>query len=391
MQRQRLTSAPMMIVAVLTLCGAALLAGCGSSDSSSNAGGKSAFFVDGKLFSVVDSNDNLVPIPDSPTLKVMTHDSFAVSQSVLDEFTTQTGVKVELIPSGDAVAMTNAAILTAGNPVADVLFGIDESLLGAAFDANLFVNYAPTRLGKVDAAYLLDDQSRVTPIDHGDVCVNFDREALSASGTAVPTSFADLANPAAKDSLVVEDPTASTPGLAFMLATIASFGGGEDASSNAAWLQYWKSLKANGVQVVDSWESAYYGAFSGGSGEGTRPLVVSYASSPPAEVTDTSVAVDATPTGVVGSTCYRQTEFAGILAGSTQQVAAASFIEFMLGKSFQEDVPGQMYVYPVRSDATLPEAFAKYTTPVDKPLSLPYADVSANRDRWITQWSSLFR
>ena len=391
MQRQRSISTPKLITVVLALCAAMVLAGCGSSDSSSNTGGKSAFFVDGKAFAVVDSNDNLTPIPGAPTLKVMTHDSFAVSQGVLDEFTAQTGVKVELIPSGDAVAMTNAAILTAGNPVADVLFGIDENLLAAAFDADLFVNYVPTRIGTVDQAFVLDDMSRVTPIDHGDVCVNFDREALNASGTTLPTSFADLAEPALNESLVVEDPSASTPGLAFMLATIASFGGGDDASSNAAWLQYWKSLKDNGVQVVDSWETAYYGAFSGGSGEGTRPLVVSYASSPPAEVTDTTIAVDATPTGVIGATCYRQTEFAGILSGSTQQLAAASFIEFMLGKSFQEDVPGQMYVYPVRSDATLPEAFVKYTTPVDKPLSLSYDEVGANRDRWIKQWSSLFR
>jgi thiamine transport system substrate-binding protein len=391
MQRQRSISTPKQITVVLALCAAMLLAGCGSTDSSSSTGGKSGFIVDGEVFAVVDSNDNLAPIPGAPTLKVMTHDSFAVSQGVLDEFTAQTGVKVELIPSGDAVAMTNAAILTAGNPVADVLFGIDENLLAAAFDANLFVNYVPTRIGTVDQAYVLDDLSRVTPIDHGDVCVNFDREALNASGTTLPTSFADLAAPALNESLVVEDPSASTPGLAFMLATIASFGGGDDASSNAAWLQYWKSLKDNGVQIVDSWESAYYGAFSGGSGEGTRPLVVSYASSPPAEVTDTTIAVDSTPTGVIGATCYRQTEFAGILAGSTQQLAAASFIEFMLGKSFQEDVPGQMYVYPVRSDATLPEAFVKYTTPVEKPLSLSYEEVGENRDRWIKQWSSLFR
>jgi thiamine transport system substrate-binding protein len=378
-------------VAAVIAIGGFLFASCGGSEPSSTEAGKSAFFVDGKLFAVVDSNDELVLIPDAPTLRVMTHDSFAVSQNVLDEFTAQTGVKVELIPSGDAVVMTNAAILTAGNPVADVLFGIDENLLGSAFDANLFVPYAATRLIAVNPSFKIDDRNRVTPIDHGDVCVNYDREALSESGTTVPTSFADLASPPLKDSLVVQDPSASTPGLAFMLATIASFGGGDDTSSNAAWLNYWKSLKDNGVQIVDGWESAYYGAFSGGSGEGTRPLVVSYASSPPAEVTDTSVAVDATPTGAIGSTCYRQTEFAGILSGTEQAVAAASFIEFMLGRSFQEDVPGQMYVYPVRNDAVLPEAFAKYTTPVEEPLSIPYGVVSANRDRWIRQWSGLFR
>jgi thiamine transport system substrate-binding protein len=391
MMSPRTLNTRLVRLAATAVIGGLLFASCGGSEPSSTVGGRSAFFVDGKPFAVVDSNDELVSVPDAPTLRVMTHDSFAVSQTVLEEFTSQTGVKVELIPSGDAVMMTNAAILTAGNPVADVLFGIDENLLGSAFDADLFVSYAAVRLNVVDPSFKLDDRNRVTPIDHGDVCVNYDREALSASGTTVPTSFADLASPSLKNSLVVQDPSASTPGLAFMLATIASFGGGDDTSSDAAWLGYWKSLKDNGVQIVDGWESAYYGAFSGGSGEGTRPLVVSYASSPPAEIVDTSVAVDATPTGAIGSTCYRQTEFAGILSGTEQAIAAASFIEFMLGRSFQEDVPGQMYVYPVRNDAVLPEAFAKYTAPVDEPLSIPYDVVSTNRGRWIRQWSGIFR
>lgn len=325
------------------------------------------------------------------TLRVLTHSSFAVSQPVLDEFEQATNVKVELIQNGDAVTMVNSAILTSGAPVADVIFGLDENLLAAAEDSDLLVPYTAVRLSDVDPAHRLVDDGLATPVDHGDVCVNFDRAAFTRPGTQIPTSFADLAAPAVKDDLVVQDPGASTPGLSFLLATIAHFGGGDDASSDAAWLDYWRSLKANGVKVVDGWETAYYGEFSGGSGNGTRPLVVSYASSPPAEVTDTSLAVDETPTGVITSTCYRQTEFAGILRGAAQPRAAAAFIEFLLGPSFQADMPGQMYVYPVVSGTPLPDAFAKYTAPVATPLSLPYEQVAANRDRWVRQWSSLFR
>lgn len=336
-------------------------------------------------------NGSLPRFEESVTLRVMTHDSFAVSQSVLDEFESATNVRVELIASGDAVAMTNAAILTAGNPVADVIFGFDENLLGSVLRSDLLQPFRAERLEGVDTVFVIDDSGMATPIDHGNVCVNFDRGAFSRSGLPVPSTFDDLVDPSVKNDLVVEDPSTSTPGLAFMLATIAKFGGGDDATDGAAWLNYWKQLKANGVSVVDSWETAYYATFSGGSGKGDRPLVVSYASSPPAEVSDTTLPADQTPTGVVTQTCYRQTEFAGILRGASQPQAAAAFIEFMLGASFQADVPGQMYVYPVVTGTPLPDTFAKYTAPVDAPLVLPYSDVAANRERWISQWSALFR
>ena len=359
-----------------------LASACGSSGSSTKATTSiPPVLVDGAL-----------PRFDEPvTLKVMTHDSFAVTQSVLDEFEVATNIKVELLPSGDAAAMTNSAILTAGNPVADVIFGFDENLLGSVLQSNLLIPFKPQRLEGVDSSFLIDETGSATPIDHGDVCVNFDRVSFTKSGTAIPTDFDGLASPSVKNDFVVEDPSTSTPGLAFMLATIAKFGGGDDTSQNAKWLTYWKSLKANGVSVVDGWETAYYGSFSGGSGKGNRPLVVSYASSPPAEVEDTSLPVDQSPTGVIATTCYRQTEFAGILRGSANQKAAAAFIEFMLGSAFQSDVPGQMYVYPVVKGTPLPATFAKYTAPVATPLTMPYSYVSANRDRWISQWSALFR
>lgn len=368
----------LVLVTALSIFGAA----CGSSGSSSNpTTAIGPVLVNGTL-----------PRFDSPvTLRVATHDSFAVTQSVLDEFEAETNISVELLPSGDAAAMTNAAILTAGNPVADVIFGFDENLLGSVLENNLLVAYEPERLRNVESGFNIDTSGFATPIDHGNVCVNFDRAAFSKSGVSLPSTFEDLTGSSVKNDLVVEDPSTSTPGLAFMLATIATFGGGNDSSSNAAWLNYWRELKANGVTVVDSWETAYYGSFSGGSGKGDRPLVVSYASSPPAEVADTTLAVDQSPTGVVTSTCYRQTEFAGILRGTANAKPAAAFLEFMLGASFQADVPGQMYVYPVVAGTPLPPAFEKYTAPVPTPLSLPYSEVAANRDRWIAQWSALFR
>ena len=374
---------------ILTLAlGVTLVAGCGSSGSKT-ATGTSA--TPGTTIAPVMVDGALPRFPDGTVLRVVTHDSFAVSADVLDQFTAATGVKVELLPSGDAGAMVNAAILTKDDPQGDVLFGIDENLLAAAFDSELFQRYGAGGLAGVPQSYRVDDQHRVTPIDHGDICVNFDRSWFADRQLSAPSDLSALTDGRYRSTLVVEDPSSSSPGLSFLLATIATFGGAEDTGANPAWLQYWRNLRANDVSVVDSWETAYYSSFSGSSGEGDRPLVVSYASSPPAEVTDTSLPVDESPTGALASTCYRQIEFAGVLSGANEPKAAAAFIEFMLMNPFQRDMPGQMYVYPVVTGTELPATFAKYTVPVADPLALPYAVVAANRDRWITQWASLFR
>lgn len=359
-----------------------VMAGCGSDPSTAGAP---------EPVGTVMTDGTLPRFPEGTTLRVLAHDSFAVSEAVLDEFTRQTGVSVEILTQGDAGVMVNAAVLTTDDPQADLLFGIDENLLTVAFDAGLFDPYRAAGLDAVSPSYRVDDSGRVTPIDHGEVCVNFDRSWFGARSVEIPTDLDGLADPSMKNLLVVEDPSSSTPGLAFLLATIARFGGGDDTTPDAAWLDYWRSLRDNGVSVVDSWETAYYSAFSGSSGAGDRPLVVSYSSSPPAEVTDTSTPVDSTPTGVIVDTCFRQIEFAGVLTGAREPAAARAFIEFMLQERFQQDLPGQMYVYPVVGGTTLPEVFAKYTAPIDEPFSLPFDEVAANRERWIAQWASLFR
>ncbi|WP_208027760.1 thiamine ABC transporter substrate-binding protein [Rhabdothermincola sediminis] len=316
------------------------------------------------------------------SVRLLTHDSFSVSDAVLAGFEQRTGIKVEVVRGGDAVEVVNQAILAKRNPQGDVLFGIDNNLLTRAFDEGLFEPYESPALAGVDPSYVLDPQHRVTPIDVGDVCVNYDRSRLRADGLPVPDTLEDLADPRYRGMLVVENPATSSPGLAFLLGTRARFGEG--------WLDYWRALKDNGVTVADGWEQAYYSDFSGGSGEGDRPLVVSYASSPAAEVPDPSISVEDAPTGFVPATCYRQIEFAGILAGAANPDAARQLIDFLLSVPFQEDVPMRMFVYPVNTEAALPETFTKFAALATDPLELPPAEVAANRDRWIEEWTKLF-
>ena len=316
------------------------------------------------------------------TITLVTHDSFSVSEEVLATFTDETGITVELLPSGDAGSMLNQAILTKDAPQGDVLFGVDSTFLSRALDEELFVAYESPALEGVDESLVLDPEHRVTPIDTGDVCLNYDKAGLAEAGLEPPSSLGDLADPAYAGTLVVENPATSSPGLAFLLATIAEFG--EDG-----WQDYWRTLTAQDVEVAAGWEEAYYGSFSGAAGSpGDRPIVVSYASSPPAEVIFAEEPLDDAPTGVVVDSCYRQIEFAGILSGTEHPEAAQQLIDFMLSPPFQEDIPLNMFVYPV-TEVELPPEFVDHGAEPDDPYLLDADDVAANRDDWIEEWTEI--
>jgi thiamine transport system substrate-binding protein len=321
-----------------------------------------------------------------PTLTLMAHDSFYLPDQVIEAFEAEHAVDLEVLPAGDAGSMVNQAILTADRPLADVLFGIDNTFLSRALEADIFEPYVSPALGAVPAELQLDPEHRVTPIDVGDVCLNVDREAFEAGGLPPVTSLEDLLDPALAGTLVVENPATSSPGLAFLLATIAHFG----EEPGTGWQAFWTGLRDNGVTVAAGWEDAYYGHFSGGSGEGDRPIVVSYATSPVAEVLfggDPDAAES--PTSAVDAGCFRQVEMAGILRGTDQPELAAALIDHLLAPGTQAELPLAMYVYPARSDVAVPEAFERHALVPSAPLSLEPAAIDAGRDAWIDEWTDI--
>ncbi len=319
------------------------------------------------------------------TIRLLTHDSFAASEGVLKAFTKETGITVKVVKAGDAGAMLNQAILTKGKPLGDVLFGVDNTFLSKALDAGIFDTYEPKALAGVPAEFRIDSTHHATPVDHGEVCVNYDKKAFADAGAnPPPRTLDDLVDPRLKDKLVVESPATSSPGLAFLLATVAEYGDGPNG-----WEAYWRKLKANGVKVADGWEAAYNGDFSGGSGKGDRPLVVSYASSPPAEVYYADPKPADAPTGVSDGTCFRQIELAGVLRGTRHEAEARKFVDFLLSTRFQEDIPLQMFVFPVVKGATLPDVFTKFAATPAHPFDLSPRTIGTSRERWIQRWTEL--
>ncbi|MFG2864594.1 thiamine ABC transporter substrate binding subunit [Streptomyces sioyaensis] len=323
---------------------------------------------------------------DAKTVTLVSHDSFNVSKSVLTAFEKQSGYKVRVLKGGDAGKAVNQAILSKDNPQGDVFFGIDNTLLSRGLDEDLFSPYEAKGLGHVPAGLQLDKaRHRVTPLDYGDICVNYDRGYFARHKIAPPKTFDDLIKPRYKGLLVTENSATSSPGLAFQLATVAAYG-------KDGWQDYWKKLKANGVEVVDGWEQAYNQRFSGSAaskGKGDKPLVVSYASSPPAEVLGKKPAPKEAPTGVATGTCFRQIEFGGLLKGAKNEKGGKALLDFLLSRQFQEDEPLQMFVNPARADAKVPEVFTKYGATIGKPATLAPETITKNREQWIKQWSSL--
>ena len=318
-----------------------------------------------------------------PTLAVMTHDSFTMSEAVKTAFENANNVNIIFLQSGDAGAVLNKAILTKDAPLADVIFGVDNTFLSRALEAGIFDTYDSPVLQEIPDEFKLDSSNRVLPVDYGDVCINYDKAYFAENNLPVPQSLEDLTKPEYKGLLVVENPATSSTGLAFLMATISHYG--------EEFMDYWRALKENDVVVVDGWESAYYTNFSGSSGKGPQPMVVSYGTSPVAEVFFAETPLNDAPTAsIIGpDTCFRQIEYVGILKGAKQRALAEKFVDFMLGKQFQEDMPLQMFVYPVNPNAELPEEFIKYAQIPEQPASLPPNEIAANRDRWIQEWTDI--
>ena len=309
------------------------------------------------------------------TVVLVTHDSFALPDELVAAFEADTGYTLETRAPGDGGALVNQLILTKDAPLGDAVYGIDTTFATRAVDEGVLESYTPAA---AVAEYAVDDTGSLTAIDVGDVCINVDHEWFADAGIAEPTTLEDLTDPAYRDLLVVTNPATSSPGLAFLLATVGAFG--EDG-----WQDYWAALRDNGLKVAAGWSDAYYVDFSGSSGEGDRPLVLSYASSPPYEVPD---GADTAPTGALLGTCFRQVEYAGVLAGAANPEGARAVIDWLLTPEVQAAIPENMYMYPV-TDVDLPESWTRFAPLADDPFHVEPEAIAEHRDDWIEQWTDV--
>lgn len=314
---------------------------------------------------------------DARTLTVVTHDSWNMSEEVLAAFEEESGLTVQIQPSGDAGSLTNRLVLTKDNPLADGVYGIDNTFGSRAVDEGVLAAYDAALPASAQQYLLPGGEDLLTPVDYSDVCVNVDDVWFEREGVEPPETLEDLTEDEYSGLFVTAGASTSSPGLAFLLATIAAEG--ED------WQEYWGDLVENDVKVTSGWSDAYEVDFTAGGGSGDRPIVLSYSSSPPFTVPEGG---DEPTTSALLDTCFRQVEYAGVLEGSDNPEGMQQFIDFMLEEEFQAALPDNMYVYPV-TDVELPEAWARFAQPSSSPYAVDPAEVAANREDWVREWRDL--
>ena len=315
-------------------------------------------------------------------LVVLTHDSFDIAAEVILEFEEANNAKVTIQKAGDAGAVLNRAILEKGNPSGDVFYGIDNTYLSRGLKEGIFEKYEPPLLENVPDRFVFDKTFHVSPVSYGYVNLNYDIEFLNQNGLTPPSGLEELTQPEWKGRLVVENPSSSSPGLAFLIATISYFGEDDDYD----YLDFWADLRANDLVVKDGWSEAYYTDFTRYGGD--RPLVVSYATSPAAEVVFSEGKFTVPPTGnlLLDKATFLQIEGIGILKGTKNEKLARKFVDFALDRRFQEDIPGKMFVYPANSQAKKPDFF-KFAEVPTLPADIDADTIGAKREAWIDAWT----
>ena len=321
-----------------------------------------------------------VAMANSPvTLRVLTHSSFDLPKEQLASFEKEAGVKLQIVKAGDAGEMTNKLILTRARPIADVVYGIDNTLLPRALAAGVIQPYTGPASQRMSAATL---DAGVVPVDYGFVALNIDKAWFAKSGLALPTSLDDLTKPAYAKLLVVQNPATSSPGMAFLQATVAGLG--EEKA-----FDWWKAMRANGVKVVKGWTEAYYTEFTRNGG--TRPIVVSYATSPAAEVFYSKDKITESPTAnlFLKGGVFRQVEGVALVKGGrpAAREAAGQFIEFLRSAPVQQALQTTMWMYPAEVGAARADLIKRHAvepSTYDNPAS---AEAAAKSKAWLQRWT----
>ncbi len=315
-------------------------------------------------------------VPDEVVL--VTHESFALPDELVARFEEESGFELVTRAAGDSGTLSAKLSLTQGNPTGDVAFGIDNTFASRTLDEGVFAPNSPTLPEGAEAYALPEGADRLTPVDVGHVCVNIDKTWFAERSLTPPASLEDLTKPAYQDLFVTPGAATSSPGMAFLLSTVAEYG--DD------WPAYWERLLANGAQIVDGWSDAYYTGFTQGGEGGTRPIVLSYDSSPAFTVSKDK---SESTTVALLDTCFRSVEYVGVLAGAENPAGAEDLVDFLLSDEVQAALPESMYVFPVSSTVGLPEDWAAFAEQPTEPYVVDPAEISANRESWLTEWTDV--
>ncbi|NLR73871.1 MULTISPECIES: thiamine ABC transporter substrate-binding protein [Leeia] len=316
-------------------------------------------------------------------LRVLSHSSFSVNKQKLAEFEQKNGVKVSIIKAGDAGEMLNKLILTKSAPIADVVYGIDNLLLAKAQSAGVLERYTAPTSANVRSFKLGD---ALTPVDYGWVMLNVDKAYVAQHKLALPKTLEDLTQPAYKGMLVVENPATSSTGLAFLAATVNHFG------EQKAWA-FWEKLRDNDLKITQGWTEAYEKEFSRNGGK--RPFVVSYQTSPAAELFYSEGKLKEPPTDnlYLPGSRFMQVEGVALVKGGKEAALGKAFIAFLQSEGVQQELPTSMWMFPVLQTVKLDDSYRFAQAPQGSNKNeQPVVSQNAQQlQDWVARWTRIMR
>lgn len=317
--------------------------------------------------------------PAAKTVTLVTHDSWAADKALLAKFTAATGYTVKVLASGDAGQLANKLVLTKANPTGDVTFGVDNTFATRVVSSGALQAYSSTKLPATAKRFELPGAGAtdLTPVDFGDVCVNVDTAWFAKKKLTPPASLDDLLKPEYRNLFVTPAASSSSPGMAFLLATIGQKG-------ESRWQDYWKKLMANGAKLTSGWSDAWNVDYTAGGGNGSRPIVLSYNTSPADTIKDGKAT-----TAALLDTCFQQVEYAGVLKGAKNPAGAEAFVDFMLGDDFQKALPEAMYVFPINTTLPLPATWQQAAKVPASTIEVAPEAITKNRDQWLREWQDV--
>lgn len=326
---------------------------------------------------------------DDGTLTIVTYDIIALSDDMLEEFTNNTGYEINMIRTDDAGGILENLLLTKEAPQADLALGLDNTYLQTALD-NCLLGPHSANVPDLDPLALTPYSGEMAvPFDQGYVCLNADIEALEENNVSFPSTLEELTGEQWKGRTAFPSPTTSSPGRAFMTATIDYF----ERQATMDAMTWWEAMADNDAIFTSGWTEAYETHYSGGYGIwgeghiGDAWLTVSYCHSPGVEAYyggnyTISKAID------IDYASFHQVEYAAKVNGGGSSSAVDAFIEYLLSDEVNKNMPENNLMYSVLDNEDMPETDGyRYHSPIpSNPSEITAERIDVEMDGWLMDW-----
>ncbi len=326
-----------------------------------------------------------------PVVRILTYDITGFSDEMLSTFTNQTGFEIELVKADDAGGILEQLLQTQDAPQVDLAIGLDNTYLQTALDAELLQEHSTDVSGLSSAALEPYNGPFAVPFDRGDVCLNYDESRVDGENLSVPTSLWDLTEPEWDGLAAFPSPLTSSPGRAFMTATVDYFENDDNGTTDA--FDWWEAMAENGAIFTSGWTEAYEIHYSGGYGEwveghiGDAAMTVSYCHSPGVEAYYSSNWTKSTSLTLPRAT-FHQVEYAAVVAGASEIDGANAFLAYLLSEDVNRNMPENNLMQSVLVDATWPETdgYAHHTDTPELNAEITTQRIGQDMDGWLSSW-----